>query len=153
MWSIDPRTGDAVSRMLLFLAIVFVISGFVGFLYSLDFSPKPQKELFPSPTVTTITGCKRTGCGSQLCVSADSEEVFTTCEWRPEHACYRDATCERQEDGSCGFTMDDALSSCLDSADSGVMVPNTTFWLILDLPYERKITIHYWIYPSKILNI
>lgn len=54
--------------------------------------------------------CIKTGCSGQVC--ADSE-VITTCEWRPEYACYRRARCERQSDGKCGFTRTPALSECL----------------------------------------
>ncbi len=127
MISIDPRTGDAVSRMLLFLAIVFLISGFVGFLYTLDFSPKPQVNPYPSPTVTTVSGCKRGGCSSQLCVPTDSEDVVSTCEWRAEYGCYRDATCERQADGNCGFTMNDTLTSCLEEIYTNAPAQDTLF--------------------------
>lgn len=54
--------------------------------------------------------CIRTGCSGQVCASS---VVYTTCEWRPEYACYADATCERQEDGNCGWTMTPELEACL----------------------------------------
>ncbi len=59
--------------------------------------------------------CHRGGCSGQLCT--DRDDVVTTCEWRPEYACYQQATCERQADGQCGFTQDEALTSCLASAE------------------------------------
>ena len=40
--------------------------------------------------------CIKTGCGGQVC---SDEQVITTCEWRPEHECYRRARCERQANG------------------------------------------------------
>ena len=61
--------------------------------------------------------CRRTGCSSQLCAARD---ITTTCEFRPEYACYQDATCALQSDGACGFTPTDALTECL--ADNGVGV-------------------------------
>ncbi len=54
--------------------------------------------------------CIKTGCGGQVC---SDEEVITTCEWRPEHECYRRARCERQADGQCGFTPSRELTACL----------------------------------------
>ena len=58
----------------------------------------------------TNKACIRTGCSGQVC--ADSE-MITTCEWRPEYACYKGARCERQSDGKCGFTMTRELKACL----------------------------------------
>jgi hypothetical protein len=54
--------------------------------------------------------CVRTGCSGHVC---SDQELTTTCEWQDEYACYQNATCERQPDGQCGFTVDDALTSCL----------------------------------------
>lgn len=54
--------------------------------------------------------CVKTGCSGQIC--ADSQR-FSTCEFRPEYACYQSAACERQTNGACGFTSTPALTSCL----------------------------------------
>lgn len=67
---------------------------------------------------TVGPGCKLAGCGNQLCVNADEDDIFTTCEWREEYACYEDARCEKQADGDCGWTETPELASCL--ADKGV---------------------------------
>jgi hypothetical protein len=56
-------------------------------------------------------GCFVGGCSSQIC--SDQEGVVSTCEFRPEYACYQQATCERQADGECGWTQDAALQACL----------------------------------------
>jgi Domain of unknown function (DUF6748) len=55
-------------------------------------------------------GCMRSGCSNQVC---SDEPVMTTCEWRPEYACYQKARCERQADGKCGFTQTPELTACL----------------------------------------
>jgi hypothetical protein len=60
--------------------------------------------------VPDLTPCKKTGCSGEVCAADD---VITTCDWQPQYACYADATCERQPDGSCGFTETNALTSCL----------------------------------------
>ena len=63
--------------------------------------------------------CRATGCSRQLCADHD---IGTTCEWRDYYACYREATCARQASGSCGWTMDSNLQTCLNrylGADEG----------------------------------
>jgi hypothetical protein len=51
------------------------------------------------------------GCSGQVC--SDQEGVITTCEFRPEYACYHTATCEVQGDGTCGWTETPELAACL----------------------------------------
>lgn len=58
--------------------------------------------------------CQRGGCSGQMCT--DDPSVMTTCEWREEYACYRDATCERQANGVCGWTKTTELAECLANA-------------------------------------
>jgi hypothetical protein len=56
-------------------------------------------------------GCFVGGCSGQVCT--DVEGLITTCEWRDSYACYQTATCERQADGSCGWTETPELDACL----------------------------------------
>lgn len=51
------------------------------------------------------------GCSGQIC--SDQEGVISTCEFRPEYACYQTATCERQPGGECGWTETPELDACL----------------------------------------
>lgn len=63
--------------------------------------------------------CVRAGCSSQLCVDArQTESGGSTCEYRPEYACFRNAICESQADGRCGFTPSAALTACLAAVGS-----------------------------------
>ena len=62
---------------------------------------------------STKKPCVVGGCNGQLCLE-ESVEAVTTCEWSEEYECYKDAKCERQENGECGWTMDEKLRSCLD---------------------------------------
>jgi hypothetical protein len=55
--------------------------------------------------------CYRGGCSGQLCT--DRPNAISTCEFRPEYACYAAATCERQADGECGWTQTTELQACL----------------------------------------
>jgi hypothetical protein len=54
--------------------------------------------------------CIITGCSSHICAS---QELLSTCEFRPEYACYKNATCEPQEDGECGWTQTQELLTCI----------------------------------------
>jgi len=75
----------------------------------------------PAYTIINIIGaphatggsaaCYRGGCSGQVC--SDQSGVITTCEYRPEYACYANARCERQADGRCGWTKTAQLQSCL----------------------------------------
>ena len=62
----------------------------------------------PSPAPSAE--CRPTGCSGQVC---SDEDVITTCEYRPEYACYQNAKCERQPNDSCGWTETAELTSCL----------------------------------------
>lgn len=55
--------------------------------------------------------CYKGGCSGQVC--SDRPDVITTCEFRPEYACYHTATCELQADGECGWTQTAELQACL----------------------------------------
>ena len=65
-------------------------------------------ECIPAPAPP----CVKTGCSGQIC--ADSQRI-STCEFRPEYACYQTATCARQATGQCGWTQTPALTSCIAS--------------------------------------
>lgn len=69
-------------------------------------------ELRQCPPVAA--GCVRTGCSGTVCAER-GQEVFTTCDMRPEYECYASARCERQANGACGFTATAAFSQCLSS--------------------------------------
>ena len=74
-----------------------------------EFAPCPILML--PPTVPPAAGeCRATGCSGQIC---SDEDVITTCEFKPEYACYMTAKCERQPEGRCGWTMTPELKSCL----------------------------------------
>jgi len=63
-------------------------------------------------------GCVATGCSRQLCAE---EPVATTCEWRPEYACYRDAHCGRfAAGGRCGWESTPELAACLEQSGASL---------------------------------
>lgn len=62
----------------------------------------------------SANGCAVAGCSQQLCVSAgEASTIVTTCEYRADYACYREASCEPQPDGKCGWTETAELKQCL----------------------------------------
>ena len=63
-------------------------------------------------------GCVATGCSGQLCAE---EPVATTCEWRPEYACCRDARCGRfAAGGRCGWESTPELAACLEQSGASL---------------------------------
>lgn len=85
------------------------------------FTPSPALAacLAPADAGTPVADagvsrqCYRGGCSGQLC--SDQQGVASTCEWRPQYACYQAAACEVQPNGQCGFTPTAALAACLRS--------------------------------------
>ena len=71
-------------------------------------------------SATVKGGCAVGGCSGQLCGEAeDTDDLVSTCEFRPEYACYqRFGTCERQVNGVCGWTDTFELASCLHSPET-----------------------------------
>ncbi|MCA9555548.1 MAG: proprotein convertase P-domain-containing protein [Myxococcales bacterium] len=60
--------------------------------------------------------CQRSGCAGQAC--GNSPGMITTCDARPEYACYGNTACEVQATGHCGFTETPQLAACLDGASA-----------------------------------
>lgn len=73
--------------------------------------PTPPRPPSPEPEKPpTADGCRKSGCSGQVC---SDEDVITDCQFRPEYACYREAKCERQPGGVCGWTPTPELAKCL----------------------------------------
>jgi eight-cysteine-cluster-containing protein len=71
---------------------------------------KPGPAQPPPDQPPPAAECRATGCSGTVC---SAEDVVTTCEFRPEYACYQSATCAAQADGQCGWTMTPELEACL----------------------------------------
>ncbi|MEB2343600.1 MAG: hypothetical protein OZ948_02540 [Deltaproteobacteria bacterium] len=57
------------------------------------------------------SGCVVSGCSGQICAE---RPYATTCEWRPEYACYREARCGRYGPGdTCAWEPTPELLACL----------------------------------------
>src|SRR3989344_5136723 len=77
-------------------------------------TPPTLSEEKPAPVAQK--GCYVGGCSSQIC--SENRDVVSTCEWRESYACYREATCERQQSGECGWTEAPTLQACLVEANN-----------------------------------
>ena len=72
----------------------------------------------PKPQIVK-DGCMVGGCSSQLCGEANIVGgLISTCEYRREYACYQVATCARQADGICGWTVTPELTQCLSDGET-----------------------------------
>jgi hypothetical protein len=52
--------------------------------------------------------CVVGGCNGELCTeqNTDGSGMISICLWKLEFACYKNARCERQTDGLCGWKRD-----------------------------------------------
>lgn len=108
---VDPEAelpsdvADAVARV----RELFEVPGLIDHLF--EDQPELAAELaFPKPI---FKQCMVTGCSGQICAP---KPVFTTCEWRPEYACYSLSTCGAFGPGfTCGWKQTPEFLACLDS--------------------------------------
>lgn len=100
---------------ILVLAAMLLIGGFWWY------QRAPDEPLVTIPTggEDQTTGCMVTGCSGTVCAEPDAEPVVTTCEFKPHYACYRQAVCERQTNGTCGWTETVGFTTCLDRVSRG----------------------------------
>ena len=57
------------------------------------------------------TTCYVGGCSGEVC--SDTEGVASNCVYQPQFACYKNAKCERQPSGECGWTDNSTLRTCI----------------------------------------
>ena len=88
---------------------IYISDDKAGVIYRVVYKEVIKKRRFV-PEPKPISGCVVSGCSSEICAE---EEVISICLFRPEYECYRTATCERQLDGECGWTMTDELIDCV----------------------------------------
>lgn len=98
------------------LSIIFLFIVGVVMIYNILAVYKNTAPLNPH----NLNNCVVSGCSSHICAE---EKMITTCEFRPEYACYRKAQCARQTDGRCGWTRTAQLNRCLNNTQ---LFPETT---------------------------
>ena len=109
---------QAHAQLLAALLLTIVL----GFVVVLTLKGRPSVPPQTQPPATNAPshpvssgGCVVGGCSSQLCTDASQGPVVSDCLYKAEYACYRQAKCERQSDGQCGWTPTPALTACLAS--------------------------------------
>jgi eight-cysteine-cluster-containing protein len=81
---------------------------------SADDEPADPSAMPPPGESSTDEPCAKAGCSGIVCVEAErAKSIVTTCEYRPEYACYQAAACEPQANGECGWTQTPELAACL----------------------------------------
>jgi eight-cysteine-cluster-containing protein len=86
----------------------------LAFVVACGSKSSPVEGPNPNPPPGGGGDCVKTGCSGTVCAEAESD-VMTTCEMKPEYACYQDAQCARQPDGACGWTETPELQACLNN--------------------------------------
>jgi len=76
------------------------------------FAPSARAIVSDEP----VSRCVRAGCSGQLCLPFGTDGGVTTCAFRPEYACYKQAACETNNAGQCAFTITPSVRACLDDA-------------------------------------
>lgn len=105
---LDAGWAELSTHGLVVAASIEPVTGPAGSMDGLSASQFYTKIVAQKPAACVVTGCS-----GQLCAS---EDMMSTCEWKPEYACYKQyGTCEVQADGKCGWTKSAALQACLSS--------------------------------------
>lgn len=79
-----------------------------------DDNQQPDEVTTPGEAQLEQDGCQIAGCSNELCLSSEQvDDVVTTCQWKAEYACYGTATCGKQANGVCGWSMTDELRACI----------------------------------------
>jgi predicted secreted protein len=79
-----------------------------------DLAHPAKKLVFTFDVRAAVAACEVGGCSGQLCIVKGSGGI-STCEYRPEYACYKKpgVKCEAQTNGQCGWTLPQAAKTCL----------------------------------------
>lgn len=64
------------------------------------------------PPKCVVSDCVVGGCSGTLC-GGPGEDLVSTCEYKEEYQCYKQAICERQTTGKCGWTKTPEFNACI----------------------------------------
>ncbi len=78
--------------------------------------PSKTYEELSVETATVGAGCVVGGCSAEICSDVSEGSAVSNCLYVPAYACYKTATCERQNNGACGWTQTSDLQQCLSDA-------------------------------------
>ena len=109
-WTETPD--DSSNRATIIVTSVDVISGDTA--TNTDMSTATP-VVVPAKDLNIIPSKKRCvigGCSGEICAS---EEMMSNCIYKPEFACYKNATCKEQPSGECGWSPTAELNQCLNT--------------------------------------
>jgi hypothetical protein len=69
-----------------------------------------EREIERNDELLRLPRCRPTGCSGTICAD---REMISTCEYKPEHGCYKYAVCKRQPDGNCGWDFPTRFNICM----------------------------------------
>lgn len=85
-------------------------------------------SILPNGNSEPAASCVRAGCSGELCVKKEiANEIESGCIYLPQYACYKDALCEQQKTGACGWTQTPELQQCFSDALSESHRANMSF--------------------------
>ncbi len=113
---IVPSKQKSKKRIIIIVLVVILATAVLGIGGYFSYTKFIVK---PSPNSNARAGCKVGGCSSELCVDEDSENVYSICIYSPMYDCYKTATCEKQDNGECGWTETSELQQCLEKFEKG----------------------------------
>ncbi len=77
------------------------------------------EDIPPEPDVVaeciTNNDCITGGCSGTICQSKDAEPIFTTCEYPPEYACYKQIEC-KCINNKCQWDKTNEFDKCIEEA-------------------------------------
>ncbi len=82
-----------------------------GYLFALNEATEISAVIIITQPPVTSSNCYVGGCSGEIC--SDQQGIVSTCIYKPEYACYKNATCQRQPSGQCGWTSSAVLTACL----------------------------------------
>jgi len=68
-------------------------------------------------SVTSATPCYVGGCSGEIC--SDKKDMISPCIYNSTFACYKSASCARQDNGKCGWTQTPQLTACMNNDNDG----------------------------------
>lgn len=79
-----------------------------------EFECPPPQESAPPKEKPRAQKCVVGGCSGELCQSADKSPLASICIYTEKYACYKQARCEIQTNGKCGWTKTPEFNACVE---------------------------------------
>jgi len=93
-------------KSFVFFLVIIIIAWFAGAILN--------SEKYEESNIVTENECVPAGCSKQLCVEESiAGDIISTCEYKEVYSCYREASCEKQQSGKCGWTETKELIECV----------------------------------------